>query len=247
MIVGLYTGASSMISQGDYQAVIARNLANINTVGYKKNVAVFQSYLSQPQSQDKDADTATAPHGTGSSLGTIATDFSQGTLEYTGNDLDISIKGEGFFVVKADTGISYTRKGQFMLSRDMKIVTPEGWSLMGQGGEVQVPQNTKSITVKENGSISADGKEIGRIKIAAVPDLTALEPIGGCAYKLSDTVQQPKDSTDFKIAQRYLERSNVNAIDEMVNMISNMRGYQFGHKVTDSIDDTLKKLIKLAT
>lgn len=243
MIVGLYTGASSMISQGDYQAVIARNLANINTVGYKKNVAVFQSYLSQPQ----DKDTTTAPQGIGSSLGTIATDFSQGTLEYTGNDLDISIKGEGFFVVKTETGISYTRKGQFMLSRDMKIVTPEGWSLLGHGGEIQVPQNTKSITVKENGGISADGKEIGRIKIAAVPDLTALEPIGGCAYKLSDTVQQPNDSTDFKIAQRYLERSNVNAIDEMVNMISNMRGYQFGHKVTDSIDETLKKLIKLAT
>ncbi|BBO16873.1 flagellar hook protein [Candidatus Brocadia pituitae] len=245
MIVGLYTGASSMMSQGDYQAVIARNLANINTAGYKKNVAVFQSYISQAQPQDKDA--TTAPYGTGSSLGTIATDFSQGTLEYTGNDLDISIKGEGFFVVKADTGICYTRKGQFMLSRDMKIVTPEGWPLMGQGSEIQIPQNTKSITVKENGGISADGKEIGRIKIAAVPDLTALEPIGGCAYKLSDAVQQPKDSTDFKIAQRYLERSNVNAIDEMVNMISNMRGYQFGHKVTDSIDETLKKLVKLAT
>lgn len=232
-----------MISQGDYQAVIARNLANINTVGYKKNVAVFQSYISQ--SSDKDM--ATASHGVGSSLGTIATDFSQGTLEYTGNDLDISIKGEGFFVVKADTGISYTRKGQFMLSRDMRIITPEGLPLLGHEGEIQIPQNTKSITVKEDGGISADGKEIGKIKIAAVSDLTALEPIGGCAYKLSDKVPQPKDSTDFKIAQRYLERSNVNAIDEMVNMISNMRGYQVGHKVTDSIDETLKKLIKLVS
>ncbi len=240
MIVGLYAGASSMISQGDYQAVIARNLANINTVGYKKNVAVFQSLISQ--SQDKDM-----TPGTGSTLGTITTDFSQGTLEYTGNDLDISIKGEGFFVVKADTGILYTRKGQFMLSRDMTIITPEGWPLLGHGGEIQVPQNTKSITVKENGNVSADGKGIDKIKITAVPDLTALEPIGGCAYKLSDKVPQPKDSTDFKIAQRYLERSNVNAIDEMVNMISNMRGYQVSHKVTDSIDDTLKKLIKLAT
>lgn len=243
MIVGLYTGASGMISQGDYQAVIARNLANINTVGYKKNVAVFQSYISQLQ----DKDTSPVPHGIGSSLNSIATDFSQGTLEYTGNDLDISIKGEGFFVVKADTGISYTRKGQFMLSRDMKLVTPEGWPLLGHEGEIQVPQKTKNITIKENGSVSADGREIGSIKIASVPDLTALEPIGGCAYKLSDAVQQPKESTDFKIAQRYLERSNVNAIDEMVNMISNMRGYQFSHKVTDSLDDTLKKLIKIAT
>ena len=101
--------------------------------------------------------------GTGSSLGTIATDFSQGMLEYTGNDLDISIKGEGFFPVKTNDGsVLYTRKGQFMLSRDMKIVTPEGWYLLGAGGEIQLPQNAKSITIKGNGGIVADGKEIGK-------------------------------------------------------------------------------------
>ena len=241
MIVGLYTGASSMMSQGDYQSVIARNLANINTVGYKKNVAVFQSYISQSQ------DTTNATQGIGSSLGTIATDFSQGALEYTGNDLDISIKGDGFFAIKTNDGTCYTRKGQFMLSRDMKIITPEGWYLLGNGGEIQVPQNTKSITVNENGSISVDGKEIGKVKVVNVSDLTTLEPVGGCAYKLSDNAQVPEDARDAKIAQRYLERSNVNAIDELVNMIANMRGYQFGYKVTDSIDDTLKKLINLAT
>ncbi len=241
MNAGLYTGASSMMSQGDYQSVIARNLANINTVGYKKNVAVFQSYISQAQ------DTANATQGIGSSLGTIATDFSQGALEYTGSDLDISIKGDGFFAIKTNDGICYTRKGQFMLSRDMKIITPEGWYLLGNDGEIQVPQNTKSITVRENGSISADGKEIGKVKVVNVSDLTTLEPVGGCAYKLSDNALVPEDTSDAKIAQRYLERSNVNAIDELVNMIANMRGYQFGYKVTDSIDDTLKKLINLAT
>lgn len=241
MIVGLYTGASSMMSQGDYQSVIARNLANINTVGYKKNVAVFQSYISQSQ------DTTNTTQGIGSSLGTIATDFSQGALEYTGNDLDISIKGDGFFAIKTNDGICYTRKGQFMLSRDMKIITPEGWYLLGNGGEIQVPQNTKSIMVKENGSISVDGKEIGKVKVVNVSDLTTLEPVGGCAYKLSDKAQVPEDAKDVKIAHRYLERSNVNAIDELVNMIANMRGYQYGYKVTESIDDTLKKLIKLAT
>ncbi|MBE7445069.1 MAG: flagellar basal-body rod protein FlgF [Planctomycetia bacterium] len=241
MIVGLYTGASSMMSQGDYQSVIARNLANINTVGYKKNVAVFQSYISQSQ------DTANTTQGIGSSLGTIATDFSQGALEYTGNELDISIKGDGFFVIKTNDGLCYTRKGQFMLARDMKIITPEGWSLLGNGGEIQLPQNTKNITVKENGSISADGKEIGKIKVVNVSDLTTLEPIGGCAYKVSNNVKMPEDAPDVTIAHRYLERSNVNAIDELVNMIANMRGYQYGYKVTDSIDETLKKLIKLVT
>lgn len=240
MIVGLYTGASSMVSQADYQAVIARNLANINTVGYKKNVAVFQSYIS---SQDKNQ---TSAKGTGSSIGTVATDFSEGGLEYTGNNLDISIKGEGFFTVRTNDGTRYTRKGQFTLSRDMKIVTQEGWYLLSNGNEIQIPPNTKDITVKSNGIIIADGKEIGKVSVVTIPNLKNLEPVGGSAYKLPDKAEQPEESTDFEIAQRYLERSNVNAIDEMVNMIANMRGYQVGYKTTDSIDETLKKLINLA-
>ncbi|MDN3513553.1 MAG: flagellar basal-body rod protein FlgF [Candidatus Brocadia sp.] len=243
MIVGLYSGASSMISQGDHQAVIARNLANINTVGYKKNVGIFQSYISD--SQNKGLITA---QGTGSSLGNVATDFSQGVLEYTGNDLDISIKGDGFFAVKTNEGVCYTRKGQFMLSRDAKIITPEGWYLLDHDNSaIQIPQNTKSITIKENGGISADGKEIGKLKVVTVSDLTNLESIGGCAYRLSDKAKLPENATYFEVAHRYLEKSNVNAIDEMVNMIANMRAYQSGYKVTNSIDDTLKKLIKLVT
>jgi len=244
MIVGLFTGASSMVSQGDYQAVIARNLANVNTAGYKKNVAVFQSYMSGSNDQGQ-TNTAT---GTGSSLGKISTDFSQGMLEYTGSDLDLSIKGEGFFTVKANDGsVLYTRKGQFMLSRDKKIVTPEGWSLLSNGGEIQLPQNAKSVTIKGNGGIVVDGKEIGKIHIVKVSKLSTLESVGGCAYKLSDNAPQPEDSTDSEIANHYLEKSNVNAVDEMVNMIANMRGFQVGHEVTDSIDETLKKLIQLAT
>ncbi|MBI2470981.1 MAG: flagellar basal-body rod protein FlgF [Planctomycetes bacterium] len=243
MIVGLFTGASSMVSQGDYQAVIARNLANINTAGYKKNVAVFQSYMSG--STEGKTNTAS---GTGSSLGKVATDFSQGMLEYTGNDLDISIQGDGFFAVKAANGDTlYTRKGQFMLSRDMKVVTPEGWSLLGNGGEIQIPQKTKSVSIKDNGSIVADGKEIGKMRIFKVSKLSTLESVGGCAYKIAENAQQPEDLADFKIASRYLEKSNVNAVDEMVNMIANMRGFQVGHKVTDSIDESLKKLIQLAS
>ena len=159
MIVGLFTGASSMVSQGEYQAVIARNLANVNTAGYKKNVAVFQSYIS---SATNEGQTSTAT-GAGSSLGTIATDFSQGMLEYTGNDLDISIKGEGFFPVKANDGsVLYTRKGQFMLSRDMKIVTPEGWYLLGSGGEIQLPQNAKIITIKGMEASLPMARKLGR-------------------------------------------------------------------------------------
>ena len=242
MIVGLYTGASSMVSQGNCQEVIARNLANVNTAGYKKAVPVFQSYLLKIQEGD-----TTRMKGSGNKLGKDSTDFSSGSLEYTGNDLDMAIKGDGFFAVQTEDGVRYTRKGQFTLSGDMKIITHEGWPLMGNGGEIQLPKGAQSITVKANGGVSVDGKEIDKVKVMEIPNLTNLESVGGCLYKLSSRASEPEISTKAEIAHRSVERSNVNAVDEMVTMIANMRGFQSGSKVTESINQTLEKLIKLAT
>lgn len=241
MIVGLYTGASSMVSQGNCQEIIARNLANVNTAGYKKAVPVFQTYLSKMQEGG-----VTSKKGTGNTLDE-SIDFSSGSLEYTGNDLDMAIKGDGFFAVQTEDGVRYTRKGQFTLSGDMKIVTHEGWPLMGNGGEIQLPKGAQSITIKANGGVSVDGKEIDKVKVMEIPNLTNLESVGGCLYKLSSKASEPEISTGAEIAHRSVERSNVNAVDEMVTMIANMRGFQSGSKVTESINQTLEKLIKLAT
>ncbi len=240
MITGLYSGAGGMVGQDDIQAVIARNLANINTVGYKKNIASFQSIMAGKQQSGASKD---ASHGPVK----ITTDFEQGLLEYTGNNLDVALNGEGFFAVKMDDGsVCYTRRGQFTLSRDLKVVTPEGWPLLTNGGELVVPPNAKDITIQANGTVIADGKELGKIKVVKVANMKTLVPIGGCAYKLSDKTTQ-EEATNVEIAQGYVEKSNVNAIDEMVNMIANMRAYQSGGKVNDSIDESIKKLIKLAS
>ena len=103
MIAGLYTGASGMVSQGNCQEIIARNLANVNTAGYKKAVPVFQSYLLKVQEGG-----TTRMKGDGNKLGKDSTDFSSGSLEYTGNDLDMAIKGDGFFAVQTENGVRYT-------------------------------------------------------------------------------------------------------------------------------------------
>jgi len=241
MISGLYVGASSLVSQGDCQDVIAKNLANVNTVGYKKAVPVFQAFLSKAQEG-----VAASKKGVGNKLNE-SVDFSSGALEYTGNDLDMAIKGDGFFPVQTEDGVRYTRKGQFTLSRDMKIVTHEGWPLMSNGGSIQLPKGVQSITVKDNGDISVDGKTIDKVKVVEIPNLTDLESVGGCLYKLPDKAPEPEISTRAEIAQRHIERSNVNAVDEMVAMIANMRNYQSGGKVTESIDKSLEKIIGLAT
>lgn len=242
MISGLYVGASSLVSQGDCQDVIARNLANVNTIGYKKSVPVFQAYLFDMQNGD-----VKSKNGTGNKLSKDATDFSSGSLEYTGNDLDMAIKGDGFFSVQTENGVRYTRKGQFALSRDMKIVTHEGWPLMGNGGEIQIPKGAQSITVKANGGVSVDGKEIDKVKVMDIPNLTNLESVGGCLYKLSDRSPEPEISTKSEIAHHHIEKANVIAVDEMVNMITNMRSFQAGSKITESINKSLEKIIGLAT
>lgn len=241
MISGLYVGASSLVSQGDCQDVIARNLANVNTVGYKKSVPVFQAYLFDMQNGN-----VKSKQGAGNKLSKDATDFSSGSLEYTGNDLDMAIKGDGFFAVQTEDGVRYTRKGQFALSRDMKIVTNEGWPLMGNGGEIQVPKGAQSITVKANGGISVDGKEIDKVKVVEIPNLTDLESVGGCLYKLPDRASEPEIATRAEIAHQHIEKANVNAVDEMVTMIANLRSYQAGGKITESINQTLEKIINLA-
>jgi len=237
MIKGLYTGATGMVGKDDYQGVIARNLANINTVGYKKNIA-FQSFLAG--AGNKGGDGASQAKKSGSVA--VSTDFSQGALEYTGNNLDIALKGEGFFAVRTPAGNVYTRKGQFMLSSDLRIVSPEGWSL----SDIQIPKNAKNITIKGNGSISVDGKELGKISVVTIPDTKKLESIGGCAYILPKGAEA-EEATEFEVAQGYVEKSNVNAIDEMVNMIANMRGFEVGNKSTDAVDESVKKLIQTAS
>ena len=242
MISGLYVGASSLVSQGDCQDVIAKNLANVNTVGYKKSVPVFQAYLFDMQNGD-----VKSKQGTGNKLSKDATDFSSGSLEYTGNDLDMAIKGDGFFSVQTENGVRYTRKGQFTLTHDRKVVTQEGWSLMGNGGEIHVPRGAQSITVKANGGFSVDGKEIDKVKVVNIPNVADLESVGGCLYKLSDRSPEPAVSTTAEVAHQQVEKANVIAVDEMVNMIANMRSYQSSSKITEAINKSLEKIIGLAT
>ncbi|WP_295102067.1 flagellar basal-body rod protein FlgF [uncultured Candidatus Kuenenia sp.] len=242
MISGLYTGATNMMGQGEYQAVIARNLANVNTVGYKKNIAVFESFVAGAKNQTKEAS-----EGTGSTLGKVATDFSPGVMQFTGNELDLAIKGDGFFEVQTKAGIAYTRSGQFMLSRDRTVVTPEGWPLMSSGGPIQIPAKAQSFTFKTDGSVSVDGKTISKLNIVNFLNPDGLKSIGGSAYIASDKANPTTANGTVEIAQGYLEKSNVNVIDEMVNMIANMRSFQSGNKSTDSINDSLKKLIGLVS
>ena len=239
MLVGLYTAASELDAMSKNQDIIARNLANANTDGYKKSVATFKTLL-----LSADAGTTTTINGT--TISTVAVDLTPGKLEFTESDLDLAIKGEGFFTIQTDNGLMYTRRGRFILSPKQEIITPEGGRLLGDAGVLQLPPGGKKIHVDGTGLVNVDGASIGTLKITYFPDPNSLTQNGGCTFKATGIGNVGENAKDFEIAQGYIEKSNVDVVGEMVAMIVNMRSYEMGYKATASMSNTLDGLIKLA-
>jgi flagellar basal-body rod protein FlgF len=236
MIDGIELAASGLDSYANVQEVIARNLANANTVGFKKNTISFKTILSDVDGVET------------SSLQTnYGVDQSKGNLTYTGNNLDIAIDGDGFFTLETDKGMRYTRNGQFGLSINSEIVTDTGSKLMGQSGPIKIPKGSMEIIIDNNGVVKVDGKDIGKLIITNFTDLTKLAPTGDSMFAAPlETINEDGD-VKFRVAQGYLERSNVNVVMEMVDMITNMRSYEASNNIIKTFSDLMKHLISNQT
>ncbi|MGR3309696.1 MAG: flagellar hook-basal body protein [Candidatus Brocadiales bacterium] len=243
MLVGLYTATSELNAMGRNQEVIARNLANANTDGYKKSITTFKTLL---LNANAGLGNNTTPTVNGTTISSISVDLTPGTLGFTGNDLDLAIKGKGFFTIQTENGLMYTRRGRFILSPKQEIIMPEGGQLLGSTGVLQLPPGGKKIHVDESGMVSVDGASIGTLKITHFPNPGSLVQYGGYTFKPVDIGNMGEDAKDFKIEQGYVEKSNVNVVEEMVAMIVNMRSYEMGQRVMKSVRNTLDGLIRLA-
>ncbi len=214
------------------QEVIARNLANANTVGFKKNTISFESVLTEIDGVE-----------TSSLQTTFGIDHSDGNLTYTGNTLDIAVDGDGFFTLETDQGMRYTRNGQFQLSNNGEIITNTGSKLLGQSGPIIIPRGGREIVIDSNGIVKVDGKSTGSLVITNFTDLTQLVSTGDSSYSAPLTAVDVSGEPKFKVAQGYLERSNVNVVMEMVDMIANMRSYEASNNVIKTFSDLMKNLI----
>jgi Flagellar basal body rod protein len=232
MINGIELAASGLDAYGNVQEVIARNLANANTVGFKKNTISFEAVLSQTDGVD-----------TGNLQTNYGVDQSKGSLTYTGNTLDIAVDGDGFFTLETDKGMRYTRNGQFQLSNNGEIVTSTGSKLLGQGGPLIVPKGGSQIAIDKLGGVNVDGKSIGKLMITNFTDLNSLVGTGDSAFAAPIESVSDDGNKKFKVAQGYLERSNVNVVMEMVDMITNMRSYEASNNVVKTFSDLMERLI----
>ena len=241
MIRGLYTGASGMVAEAMRTEVISNNLANVNTAGYKKDVAVTKDFASILISRVNDG--ANSPVigslGLGTVVDEVATVHSGGAVRTTGNDFDVAIEGNGFFAVQTPQGVRYTRNGTFAKNIQGELITNEGFPVLGQKGTIRLGQKGKMV-IGDDGSIAVDGQPVDKLKLVEFADNKQLIKEGGSLYDASG--QTPTTATGG-VKQGYLEMSNVNVVGEMVNLISNYRAYEVNGKVVQSHDQLIGKAV----
>jgi flagellar basal-body rod protein FlgF len=244
----IYMAAAAALAYEKRLDVAANNLANVNTVGFKRDEVSFQAYLSSPSGQ---VQAVTPPYSVSQAAPSFwidyqsRTDLTPGPLRQTGNLFDLALNGKGFFSAESPEGTVYTRRGNFTLNADGLLVTQEGWPVQAEGGEIRVEGRSRvpgqqSFTVGEDGSVRVNGRAAGRLRIEDVP-ADSLVKTGQGYFKAAGQGGGPPEAV--RIAQGFLEMSNVEAVQGMVEMIEILRGYESYQRVIRAVDEVNSKSI----
>jgi flagellar basal-body rod protein FlgG len=250
----LWVAKTGLDAQQTRMAVISNNLANVNTTGFKKARPIFSDLLYQNVRQAGSQTTQNTQLPTGLQLGTgvktVATEklHTQGNIQQTGNSLDVAISGRGYFQILMPNGqINYTRDGTFQMDSNGQLVTSSGISV---NPAITIPQDATSISIGQDGTVSitqpgsAASNQVGQIQLADFINPAGLEPIGDNLF--SETVASgtpiigtPSENQMGSLQQGALETSNVNVVEEMVNMIETQRAYEMNSKAVQTADQML--------
>ncbi len=254
MYPALWIAKTGLDAEQTRMSVIANNLANVNTTGFKRDRAVFEDLMYQNirQTGANSTEDTTLPSGlqVGTGVRTVATQklHTQGNIVQTGNSFDVAVQGSGFFqVTHPDGSIVYTRDGSFGMDSSGQVVTQNGYLLEPS---ITVPANTLNVTVGSDGTVSAQiagstsPTVIGNLTLAQFINPTGLEAIGDNLYRESAASGAPQIDTPGlngagTLIQGSLESSNVNVVEELVNMIETQRAYEMNSKAISTTDDML--------
>lgn len=252
MMRSLWTAATGMIAQQLNIDVTANNLANVNTIGFKKSRAEFEDLMYQNlKIAGVENQGSRIPVGMQIGMGvrpvSVHKLFSQGDYQNTGNPLDLAIEGDGFFQVLVNGEPAYTRAGAFKLDEEGRVVTANGYVLQP---EFTVPAETQNVVVTETGHIAALDKEGNELAAADIPLYTFINPsglksIGRNLFLPTEasgeaTEGTPGENNVGTIAQGFLEMSNVELVEEMVNMIVGQRAFEINSKAITTSDQMLQ-------
>lgn len=208
------------------QEVLANNIANVNTAGFKKE-RVFQRDLSS------------ATNGEHSEIGEV-TNFEEGSIRETGNPFDLALEGEGFFVVQTESGPAYTRNGHFHIDENSQLAFDGGLSVLGQNGPVSIKGD---FVVSEQGDVIQNGQAVDQLQIVTFEKPYPLVKAGNSLFIAPEESRPVDIDTPFQVRQGFLEDSNVNPIEEMVNMMTLYRYMEADQKVMRAQDERLGKAV----
>ena len=262
MVKGLYTGYTGMVNEQKRMDVVANNLANAATTGYKKEGMVNQSFDHELAIKIKDTSTGRLPQRIGAislgvKVGETYTNWDQGSYQLTDNPADLAISGNGFFAISftgkdGATSIKYTRDGAFTVDNQGYFRTSDGDYLLDQNGAMNSDNNlanfvrvnpNQEFSINQQGYIFQNEQIVGQIGVVDVADYNYISKYGENLYDLVEGGQIV--ASDASIEQGCLEASNVNVIDEMVQMITVARAYEAGQKVIQTEDSTLDKAVNI--
>ncbi len=248
MLKGLYTAYTGMINEQNRMDTLTNNLANVDTVGFKKEGATSQSFDSVLALKIKDQSVGlqnTQRLGTnnpGVKIGENYTDYSQGSFRVTDNTYDLALAGDGFFAVEftnkaGETSTMYTRAGEFTLNKEGYLVNEDGdYVLSTQNTRIKLDTLTDS-EIASDGTITQNGKAVAKIQVTDFEDYNYLEKYGENYYR---PVEGAKTTTaDAEVKSGYLEMSNVQVVSEMVNLIAITRAYESNQKIIQTYDESL--------
>jgi flagellar basal-body rod protein FlgF len=221
--------------------LLANNIANASTGGYKGDSEFYTLFASEAANEDALDTPATAPM-----IERQWTDFSQGLLEPTNNPLDFGISGKGFFVVQSPSGPLYTRNGNFHLATDGTLVTADGYPLLEQTGQPLTADLKQPVEVTLDGSIRQNGQLLGQLQLVDFPDPTVLAKQANNYFRNTSS-QAPAESTGAQIYQGKIETSNVSAAQGAVRLVSVMRQFEMMQKaITISSEMSNKAISEVA-
>lgn len=220
----------AMKDQFDKNNIVANNLANINTIGFKKD-KIFFEVLDKKVGETRDA--------------AQLTDFSQGHLEETNSPLDLAISGRGFFTVETENGMAFTREGHFKLDRNGILRTTNGYAVMGHGGMIALnigPHEPENVVITQSGEVLVGDEQVGELLISDFENLNNLKKAGSNLFVATEEAIgfEPGQVT---IQQGFLERSNVNPAQEMIDLISIQREFESVQKMVRTMDDIFNSAV----
>ena len=257
----LDTIATGLEASQTMMDTIADNLSNVNTTGFKSETPEFQSLLYQEGTQPGANSTGQTIYPSGLELGTgvrvasIKDTLTQGSLTSTGNPLDLAINGNGYFqILQPDGQTTYTRDGAFQLNQNGQMVNSSGYQVLPN---VTIPANATSVTIGTDGTVSvtvpgsAAATQVGQIQLANFVNPQGLQPLGGNLFAATTSsgaavTGAPQSNGLGSVNQSYLESSNVDVVQAMVNMISAERAYQLGTQAASAVDNQLNYLAQAA-